>query len=387
MLFYLPLEPLKERYTWQWSAPVTGWLERNWIKAGIEYKRIDGTRRVRDHIGLGVVLDAVSRSTYSFSQVEQLLELAERGELVKGDIVYLDDFWTPGIEALPYLLDQLGVKAKIYSFLFAQSVDEYDFTYPMRSWMRPMEVGYASMMDGIFVAHPLLKDLVVGGGIAPENKVFVTGHPFSSEEVAERMPWREGPWEMKRKDKVVYTSRWDDEKNPAFFLRVARRVKQEAPQVKFVICTGSKTLRSNNPYNLALLNEALADGIVSVRQDLKKEEYYQEICEAKVQFNSALQDFVPLTLLEASVAGAFPIYPYFRSFPDTFLHRPEYLYRAWAVEDAATKILDVLRDEEDDAWGREAIESRRWIHSRFDTSWERQLIVMGLKEGTFHEPR
>jgi glycosyltransferase involved in cell wall biosynthesis len=340
---------------------------------------------VRDYIGTGVVLDAVARSTYCFSQIEQLLEIADRGLFHDGDVIYLDDFWTPGLEALPYLLDQIGAKVKVYSFLFAQSVDEYDFTYKMRRWMRPMEVGYASMMDGIFVAHPLLKELVVGGGIAPEDKVFVSGHPFCSEEVAERMPWRRGPWEMKRQDKVVFSSRWDDEKNPLFFLRVAALVKRWRPEARFVICTGSQKVRSNNHSNLVKLAQAEADGIVEVREGLSKEEYYQEVAEAKVQMNTALQDFVPLTLLEASVAGTYPVYPYFRSFPDTFRHMSEYLYQAFNEEAAAAKIIGVLN--RDDLWTETAIEARSWIHTRFDVAWKRQLVVMGLLGGKFDEPR
>jgi len=41
MLYYCPLETYKERYTMQWAAPKTGWLERNWIAHKIPYTRID----------------------------------------------------------------------------------------------------------------------------------------------------------------------------------------------------------------------------------------------------------------------------------------------------------------------------------------------------------
>ncbi len=384
MLYYLPLERYRERYTWQWSAPVTGWLERRWRQAGIEYKRIEGSRRQRNYIGKGVVLDALARSSFCFSQIEQLLEAGDCGVLQDGDVVYLDDFWTPGLEALPYLLDQLKVKIRVYSFLFAQSVDQYDFTYPMRDWMRPLEVGYARIMDGIFVAHPLLKQLVVEGGIAPEDKVWVSGHPYCSEEVAERMPWYRGPWESERRDKVVFSSRWDDEKNPSFFLRVARQVKRRRPKTEFVLCTGSKEVRSNNPFNLKTLKWAVDDGVVKVADGLEKEAYYKHLCEAKVQFNTALQDFVPLTLLEASTAGAWPIYPAFRSFPHTFRNQREYLYDAWSVDDASDKIIGVL--DRDDLWDETSITDRKWIHDRFDTSWQRQLVAMGLMKGGFDEP-
>jgi hypothetical protein len=95
-----------------------------------------------------------------------------------------------------------------------------------------------------------------------------------------------------------------------------------------------------------------------------------------VQFNSASQDFVAITLLESSVAGCYPVYPYFRSFPETFLYEPEFMYQHLDLNSAAAKLNQVLT--RDDLWTPEAIKSRSWIHSRFDSSWLRMLMQMGI---------
>jgi len=386
MLYYVPLEPYKERYTWQLSHPVTGWMERKWREVGIEYRRIGGVRDGKVGIEKGVVLDAVGRSRWSFSQVEQLLELTDRGEIKSEDCIYFEDFWTPGVEALPYLFDQIGVHPRMYSMLWAQSVDEFDFTAGMKYWIRPIEQGYGKIYDGIFVGHPLLKELVVQGGIAPESKVFVVGLPFCTEEVNERMPWREGAWEMERLQKVVYSSRWDTEKDPLFFLKVVSKVLEQRPDTKFVVCTGSKKVRSNDLALVEKLDEAVEvhKGQLQVHTNCTKEEYYSELCTARVQINTALQDFVAFTLLEASVAGAYPLYPYFRSFPLTFRRDRRFLYERQDVEDCTRKVCCAL--DRDDLWTRDAIQNRAWIHNRFDLTWKRQLAVMGLVEGWYDEP-
>lgn len=384
-LFYCPLESYVERYTTQWAAPKTGWLERNWIRAGLDYVRVNGDAEAAKPMPMkaGVVLDPIRRSRFAFSQVSELLGRLAAGEIKNDDVLYFDDFWHPGIEALPYACHILGVKPRMYAFLHAQSVDEFDFTYGMRQWMRHFERGIGEALAGIFVCGPCLRDLVVQGGIAPATKVHITGHPFNSTEVLERMPawYRQSPSGRPRQDKVVYSSRWDREKNPKFFLQVAERVIQHNPHAQFVVCTGAARLRSNDPTSLVALEQACSDypKNILLRQSLTKEEYYAELCSAKVQMNTADQDFVAITLLESSVAGCYPLYPYFRSFPETFLHKPGFMYERLDAAHATNMLVSVLL--RNDLWSEQAITARQWLHHRYDTSWLRMLRCMGLAEG------
>lgn len=382
-IIYVPLEPYKERYTMQWSAPVTGWLERNWIQAKVPYVRIDGTATRRE-IKSGAVLDAVGRCQFAMSQVNQLIEMIEKGEITHTDVLYFDDFWHPGIECIPYvarLTRPYAPSFPMYSFLHAQSVDRYDFTFPMRSWMRDFEKGIGALMSGIFVCCDTLKSLVLQGGIAgsdKEDKVAVTGHPFSSEEVMERMPqayrFPVKTSSSSRKDQVVWSSRLDTEKNPRFFLEVVKSVIDKNPNIAFVICTSSSQLRSNDIAILNAIND-LARKVPNnllIRTGLSKEEYYQILTESKVQFNCANQDFVAITLLESSVAGCIPVYPYFRSFPETFANCRNALYKHLDVNSATDAILDAMSGK--DSWSSSEINSRSWIHKRFDLSWIRMLL-------------
>ena len=395
-LYYCPLEPYEARYTKQWAAPKTGWLESRWTEAGVDYVRIEGKQPDdKKVIKAGCVLDAVGRCVFAHSQVEELLKLAEAGTIKDSDVIFLDDFWHPGIESLAYAFHLLNVRPRVYAFLHAQSVDEFDFTFGMRHWMRHVERGYGEFLDGIFVCCPTLKDLVVMGGIAPRSKVHVTGHPFNSDEVMSRMPsWYRsqmkdgttlelGDGGVKRKNQVVWSSRFDAEKNPLFFLQVVEKcIKENVSDgdIKFVVCTSSPKLRSNDSRALAELDRMLKKypDHLELKENLTKEEYYATLCESKVQFNSASQDFVAITLLESSVAGCWPVYPYFRSFPETFLWQHPYMYHHLDVEDATHRILRSLAMP-DWQWSVERIKERSWIHSRFDSAWMRMLRHMGVE--------
>jgi len=376
-IFYCPLEAYKERYTMQLSAPEVGWLERNWRQAGITYVRVEGDRpHEPQNITTGVALDAIGRSKMCFAQVSKLLDMMPG--MGEDDVIYFDDFWHPGIEAIAYAAHMMNRPLpKMYANLWAQSVDEFDFTYGMRDWMRYFEKGFGTLLSGIFVACPSLKDLVVHGGIAHHEKVHAVGHPFSSEEVKSRMP--ELPAD--REDKVVYCSRWDREKNPDFFLRVVDTVLAERPHTQFVVCSSHEKLRSNHSPLLGLLTKARkkhGDKLV-LMEGLTKEEYYAELASAKVHINTADQDWISFVLLEASCAGAYPVYPYFRSFPEVFEYKPDFMYQRLHVPSAAAVVKGVL--DATDLWTEEAIQSRAWVHERFDNSWERMATIMGVYQG------
>lgn len=406
-LYYLPLESYEDRYTMQWTAPKTGWLEKNWIKARIDYERIDSlanTCRSPESGGTvttGVVLNPTLRTKHCFAQVSQIIEQVMSGAITNKDVIYWDDFWHPGIEALPYTFQQvLGPKEhwpKCYAFLHAQSVDEYDFTYPMRNWMRCYELGQVEWMTGVFVDCPSLKSLLVHELLVPQNKVHVVGLPFDVEEVMSRMPanyqfaMRSSTQETPiptRKNQVVFSSRWDKEKDPMFFLRVAEAVLKSVPKLAptFVVTTSAPKLRSNDSGLITALQAVMErnPGRVVLRENQSKEDYYATLAESKVQFNCSDQDWVSYTLLEGSAAGCVPVYPWFRSFPETLLRRREFMYCKGEVCEAANHVAKVLL--RNDLWTRNEIEKRSWIHNRFNNTWARMLWHMGYNVMPQNDP-
>jgi len=380
MLYYVPLESYEERYTMQWSAPITGWLERNWIKADIRYARIDSTenRKGVTPITTGGVLDTLKRNRHCCDQVNQLMALASTGVVTSKDIIYFDDFWHFNMQALAYHFHQLGITPKMFAFCHAQSVDEFDFTYPMRHWMRNFEKGIGKILDGIFVNCDVLRNLLQMAEIGV-GKIHVTGHVFCEEEVEERMPKAGGGKsraKFERKNHILFTSRWDTEKNPDFFLRVAEQLLRVRKDLKFIICTSAKRIESNDVALERLLLKKVAEypGNIILKEGLTKEEYYEELCKAKIQLNTADQDFTSIALLEASVAGCYPLYPNFRSFPQAFKHMKGYMYHHQDLEDCVSQINWILAREKN--WSGDDIKHRAWIHKRHNTSWARMINIM-----------
>lgn len=377
-IFYVPLEPYKERYTVQLSAPKTGWLERNWVKHDISYHRVEGkTVNNNKSISTGSVLDAIGRGYWSCSQIQELLVLLQNGELTSDDVIYFDDFWTPGIEALPYAFDLYNIHPRMYSMLHAQSVDQFDFTYPMRKWIRHFEKGIAQIMSGIFITSTCLRDLCLYHGLGTEENLHICGLPYNSEEVIEHMPYNPKT-DLKsvienKKRQVVFSSRFDSEKCPHFLMDVIENSIFKNTGIKFVITTSSDKIRSNDLTAIKRLEKLKKYPELEVREGLTKKQYYETLLESMVQLNTADQDFVSWTLLEATTCRCHPVYPYFLSFPEV-LKDHKYMYVKNDIESCIIKIQRGL-----DNW----TPSHNQIYEPFDSSWYRMLCVM---KGEEYEP-
>jgi glycosyltransferase involved in cell wall biosynthesis len=343
MLYYFPLESYKARYTCQLSARgYEGWLESRWLERNIKYKRIEPKIKVNETIKSGCVLDGCQRGIYSCLQIAEFLKLLQKGKIRNDDILYFDDFWTPGLEALSYAFELTGIKPRMYSLLHAQSVDEFDFTFKMLPWIRHFEKGYADIFDGIFVSCTLLADLVYKQGLCDRNKIHVTGLPYNSDKVKE-LYFPKDYQKIKKKDQIVFSSRWDIEKCPGFFLEVVRQTVKTIPHnIKFIITTSHEKIKSNDPELLNMLYEAKRElPNLELREGLTKKEYYQTLLESKIQFNCADQDFVSWTLLEGLTAQCVPLYPDFRSFKEIPL-LPNNKYYKNDVASAVDKIYDII---------------------------------------------
>lgn len=369
-IFYFPLEPYKERYTIQLSAAKTGWLESRWIENKIPYERVEG-QPLKDHcnIDIGSVLDANNRGYWACSQIMSFLSLLNTSIVTSKDVLYFDDFWHPGISALPYSFHLTGINPKMFAMLHAQSVDIHDFTYPMRHWMRHFEKGIASILSGIFVTSTCLYDLCLYEGIGTKKNLHIAGLPFNSKQVMTFFPSAQ----ISKKRQVVYSSRWDKEKRPDIFLKIAEKTIKKDPSIKFIITTSSEKIKSNDRDLLLILHIYLKKypNNIILRQNQTKEQYYKNLLESKIQINTADQDFVSWTLLEATLAGCRPLYPYYLSFPEVLNYRADLMYVKNDIDDAVNKILTFM-DSPKENWS--------WIYERFDKSWERMLAAMKGQE-------
>ena len=120
------LESYEARYTLQ----LQDWNERVFNKRDIDYEVITGQELDNSKaIVTGSVLDAHGRSYYSLSQTMNLVQKMKNGEITSDDVIFYEDMFTPGLECLPYIMDQSPVeyRPKVFVRFLAQTVDPDDF--------------------------------------------------------------------------------------------------------------------------------------------------------------------------------------------------------------------------------------------------------------------
>jgi len=329
-IWYFGLEPLKERYTHQLS---TQWMPSAFEDYDVEFIHLKGDRQAGE-IKVGSVLDAYGRGAYSMSQCQKFMKAIAKEEVQNNDVVFLQDFWTPGIEAVFYMLDLYNIEIKLYSMLHAQSVDEYDFTYPMAPWMRPFELGIDAKHSGIFVGSTIHREQLRASGF--KAPIHVMSLPFGRKQALQDAPKINDHY--KKKNQVVFTSRFDKEKNPYFMMEVAKDFLARNKSWNWVVTTSGSDFRSSMVGVVKDMKSfAKSNPRFVLKSGLTKEEYYGELMKSKIQFNSSLQDYVSWTLIESTLFDCDVVYPNFRSFPE-ILHKKE-MYKPFNLK-SAVKLLN-----------------------------------------------
>ena len=342
-LFYMGLEPYKARYTLQLQE----WNERVFKQRGINYVIVPGETLTNDQaIVTGQVLDAHGRTYYGMSQLMNLVKMMKQGLVGAGDIVYFEDMFQPGIESLPYIMKQIPItsRPKIYVRCLAQSIDPDDFVHVwgMSEFMGHYEKMVDSFADGVLASNEeMVMHMKIAGWKAPIYNI--SGLAFGKQEVRSRVLGPLKPFN-ERAMRVAFSARWDQEKQPDFYLDVIEEFYNRYSvyrDVGFCVFSGSK-LKSNNDSYMKRTREFQEKGWLTVFEDLEKNDYYDLLNDTRVLFNCALQDWVSNTVSEADALGCNVLYPAYRSFPETFANDYTRLYTPWSVDDATIKLYNML---------------------------------------------
>ncbi len=344
-IFYMGLESYESRYTLQ----LTEWNERVFKRRGVEYEIIRGNELTTDkQIVTGSVLDAHGRTFFSLTQTANLIKFMKEGKVTKDDIIFYEDMFTPGIESLPYIMDQIPKKyrPKVFVRCLAQTIDPDDFVNRegMMRWMRYFELMVDQFITGILVANEeMVAHLRIAGFKAP---IYVTGLPFGKEEVLERVEHVK-PISI-RERRVAFAARFDDEKQPEFFMKLATACYERNPDIEFAVFTGNKELKSNNKNHTDFAKFLASSGNANFKiyTGLTKNAYYELLSDSVVLFNCALQDWWSNTISEAATLGTIPLFPAYRSFPETLANNEDLMYVPWSLNDALTKLEKIFRNPE-----------------------------------------
>ena len=326
------LEPYEGRYTLQ----LTDWTTAVYDRRGIDYVIVPGnTIDNTKSISVGQVLDAHGRSYFGMSQMMNLVQMMRNGEVTGEDVVFFEDMFQPGIESLPYIMDQIPAeqRPRVYVRCLAQAIDPDDFVHVwgMAKWMGLYEKMVNEFATVLATNEEMVSHMRIAGWEAPIYNI--SGLSFGKAEVQSRVDTIK-PW-VGRKNRIVFAARFDQEKQPNFFMDIVEEMGGFG--VEFVICQGGP-LRSNNPAYIERARELESKRKLTIAENLSKNEYYDIVNDSRVLFNCALQDWVSNTVSEADALGCNVVYPAYRSFPETFANDHTRMYVPWSKTDAMEKI-------------------------------------------------
>ena len=342
-LFYMGLEPYEGRYTLQLEE----WSRRAFQRRNIDWVSVPGTTIDNTKaIQVGQVLDAHGRSYFGMSQMMNLVQMMRNGEVTGEDVVFFEDMFQPGMESLPYIMDQIPAEQQpqVWIRCLAQAVDPDDFVHVwgMSKWMSLYEEMCNEFVTGVLASNEeMVANMKIANWKAPIYNI--SGLAFDKTEVALRVgeikPWEE------RDNRVVFAARWDQEKQPDFYMDLAEEYADT--DIEFAILQGGP-LRSNNFKYIDRARQMEAEGKLVIYEDLKKNDYYNIVNQSKVLFNCALQDWTSNTVSEADALGCNVLFPAYRSFPEIFNNDHTRLYIPWSIEDAMNKLTPLLSNPHKD---------------------------------------
>jgi glycosyltransferase involved in cell wall biosynthesis len=224
--------------------------------------------------------------------------------LKKGDLVLLGDVWMPGIEAIKFQSDLLGLDIKIGGWHYAGCFDHFDFLAKgLGSWGPKYEQALVEgVLDSVCFGSPFHKAFVERHCRLPRH-ASTEGLAWDHYEVAAYAVTAPKP-----KPIVAFTHRWAAEKRHGEFLRLARSHKGK--RIQFVIST-------NGEATPEMIAEAAAWNCRIV-QHKTKADYYKWLATVRIMWSGADQETFGYSFMESVALGRKVVAPMRACYPDHF---------------------------------------------------------------------
>ena len=152
-----------------------------------------------------------------------LVQMMRNGEVTNEDVIYFEDMFQPGIESLPYILDQVpeSQRPRIFVRCLAQAIDPDDFVHVwgMAGWMSTYEkmVNQIPNIHVLATNEEMVAHMRIAGWTAPIYNI--SGLAFGKEEVLERIGGVDNVCDFDvRPYRVGFAARFDQEKQPDFYM-------------------------------------------------------------------------------------------------------------------------------------------------------------------------
>ena len=172
-VYYVPIEPLEERYTEQWYK----WFPIEFKKQGYDVETIDG-ETLTDVIETGTFLDANSSVYYKSEQLKKIAKLFYEKKVNYNDIFFVGDIEFSGIESIKYLSVLNEIPIKLFGFCHAASYTKEDFMQKCEPFAKYYEDGWFNTFDLVFVGSEYHKRQILKYRNVESKKIFVSGNPY-----------------------------------------------------------------------------------------------------------------------------------------------------------------------------------------------------------------
>jgi len=346
-IIYLPLQPLNERYTFQWYS----WFPREFEKYFDEVIVIDG-KPLTKTIEKGAFLDVNSAFYWEMTQLRKVVKMMHNGQVKDNDYVFCADIEFPGLVHSINLLSLFNkVKVNLYGFVHAMSTTTEDFVSPFHEQMKYLEVGWLNSFNAVFVGSNYHRNIIISKLIRTTaaqsdvglltNKLIVSGNPWLSEQIKTEFLEKYG--ELPRKENIViFPNRFDYDKRPNLFMDLAEIICDEVDDVKFLLTTSRPYIRSSHPWlvkRYKALKKLLGDKI-DYKSGLGKMEYYYELAKSKIMISISIEENFGYCPIESLTFGTYPLVPNRYSYKETVSNE----FRYEDMDDLIKKTLYYIKN-------------------------------------------
>jgi len=298
MIYYIPIEPLDERYTEQWYR----WFPQEFKRQNKEFTVIDGTPLLEGEIETGTFLDVNSSAYYKATQLQEIAKLFYLKKIKDGDTFFVADIEFSGIESIKYLSTLNNIDTKLFGFAHAASYTKEDFFAKTESFAKYYENGWFNTFDKIFVGSEYHKNQILKlRTIINSNNIIVTGNPYNIKEETDKIGQR------KKKNQIVCTNRPDYEKRPNLTLDVFAILKKKYPEWEFIVTTGRKQWGDGWIHDKAKLLEE--QNVITITENLQKSEYLSILSESKIMTGNTIEENFGYCVLESLIFDTIPVIP------------------------------------------------------------------------------
>ena len=294
MIYYLPIEPLEERYTEQWYR----WFPDEFRRQNLEFKVING-ETLTNVVETGTFLDVNSTLYYKAEQLKVIANLFYTKQIKNGDVFFVADieFW--GIDSIKYLSVLNGINTKLFGFAHAGSYTKEDYFAKCAPFAKHYETGWGEIFDQIFVGSEYHKEQMINLRQIPRNKIIVTGNPYNLKEAKGSIPIHT------KRNRVVLTNRPDFEKRPNLTLDVFIVLKQKHPDWEFCVTTSRNKWGTGWIRDKAIFLEK--EKIITIEEGLTKTDYLSILQQSKVMTSNSIEENFGYCILEAMIFNTIPI--------------------------------------------------------------------------------